>query len=232
METVLLRRIHEKIQRFLLSPQELFLVVSIDTQTLLLCSNDTIVERYDASTSRFGIGNRENSLKTPLGLHRIKEKFGAGAPAGRIFTDREDTGVDWDHSLTRDNLILTRILRLEGLEEGINKGGGVDSYERYIYIHGTGREDLIGTPLSHGCVCLRNLDIIRLFDTVKGRHAGLHRSSSRRYQRTSMPQRSFYRNFRQRYERARAIPAFSGNHGLGVRSFPFKRRYRLCPAIA
>jgi UDP-N-acetylmuramate--alanine ligase len=62
---------------------------------------------------------------------------------------------------------LTRILRLEGLEEGINKGPGVDSFERYIYIHGTGREDLIGTPLSHGCVCLRNLDIIRLFGMVK-----------------------------------------------------------------
>ncbi len=148
-------------------PQELFLVVSIETQTLLVCANDTIVERYNASTSRFGNGNRENSLKTPLGVHRIKEKFGAGAPAGRIFRDREDTGEDWDHRSTGENLILTRILRLEGLEEGINKGAGVDSYERYIYIHGTGREDLIGTPLSHGCVCLRNLDIIRLFAIVK-----------------------------------------------------------------
>ena len=142
-------------------------MVSIETQALLVCINDTIVERYDASSSRFGNGNRENSLKTPLGIHRIKEKFGAGAPAGRIFRDREDTGMDWDHRLNGDNLILTRILRLEGLEEGINKGAGVDSYERYIYIHGTGREELIGTPLSHGCVCLRNHDIIRLFETVK-----------------------------------------------------------------
>ncbi len=166
METVRLRCIHEKIRKFLPAPHDLFLIVSIETQTLLVCSNDTIVERYDASTSRFGIGNRENSLKTPLGLHRIREKFGAGARVGRIFTDREDTGIDWDHRLTRDNLILTRILRLEGLEEGINKGGGVDSYERYIYIHGTGREDLIGTPLSYGCVCMRNLDITRLFETV------------------------------------------------------------------
>ena len=142
-------------------------MVSIETQTLLVCKNDTIVERYNASSSRFGNGNRENSLKTPLGIHRIKEKFGAGAPAGRIFRDREDTGMDWDHRLNGDNLILTRILRLEGLEEGINKGAGVDTYERYIYIHGTGREELIGTPLSHGCVCLRNHDIIRLFETVK-----------------------------------------------------------------
>ncbi len=148
-------------------PEELFLVVSIETQTLLVCANGAIVERYNASTSRFGIGNRENSLKTPVGIHRIREKFGAGAPAGRVFRDREDTGEDWDHRSTGDNLILTRILRLEGLEEGINKGAGMDSYERYIYIHGTGREDLIGTPLSHGCVCLRNHDIIRLFEIVK-----------------------------------------------------------------
>ena len=148
-------------------PQELFLVVSIETQTLLVCMSDTIVGQYDASSSRFGNGNREHSRKTPLGVHRIKQKIGSGAPAGRIFKDRIDTGIDWDRSSTEDNLILTRILRLEGLEEGINKGAGVDSYERYIYIHGTNQEELIGTPLSHGCVCLRNLDIIRLFEIVK-----------------------------------------------------------------
>ena len=148
-------------------PRDLYLVVSIETQALLVCVNDIVVERYDCSTSRFGNGNRENSLKTPLGVHRIREKFGDNAPAGRMFRDREDTGADWDHSQTGDNLILTRILRLEGLEDGINRGAGVDSYERYIYIHGTGREDLIGTPLSHGCVCLRNPDIIRLFETVR-----------------------------------------------------------------
>jgi hypothetical protein len=167
MEPARLNRIYEKIYGFLTHPQDTFLVVSIETQSLLICRKDTIIDRYDASTSRFGIGIRENSLKTPLGIHRIKEKFGSDAPAGRIFRDREDTGEDWDHSQTGDNLILTRILRLEGLEEGINKGAGVDSYERYIYIHGTGREDLIGTPLSHGCVCLRNLDIARLYETVK-----------------------------------------------------------------
>ena len=167
MESSRLHRIYNKINPLLTGPGELFLIVSIETQTLLVCSNDTIIERYDVSTSRFGNGNRENSLKTPIGMHRIREKFGAGAPAGRIFRDREDTGLDWDHSSSEDNLILTRILRLEGLEEGINKGGSVDSYERYIYIHGTGREDLIGTPLSHGCICLRNRDIIRLFETVK-----------------------------------------------------------------
>jgi len=147
-------------------PGDLYIVVSIDLQRLFVCRDDNVVDRYDASTSRFGNGSRENSLKTPPGIHRIREKYGDGAPAGRVFRDREDTGEDWDHSQAGDNLILTRILRLEGLEQGINRGEGIDSYERYIYIHGTGREDLIGTPLSHGCVCMRNLDVISLFDTV------------------------------------------------------------------
>ncbi len=167
MEAARLNGIYDKLRDYLTDPQDLFLVVSVETQTLVVCVKDTVVEQYDASTSRFGNGNRENSLKTPLGVHRIKEKFGAGAPAGRVFRDREDTREDWDHSQSGDNLILTRILWLEGLEMGINKGAGVDSYERYIYIHGTGREDLIGTPLSHGCVCMRNLDVIRLFETVR-----------------------------------------------------------------
>ena len=167
METARLHAIYKKLGRFLTDPRERFLVVSIETQELLVCANDAVVERFDCSTSRFGNGNRENSFKTPPGIHRVTEKYGAGAPAGRIFRDREDTGEDWDHIQNGDNLILTRILRLEGLEQGINKGEGVDSYERYIYIHGTGREDRIGTPLSHGCVCLRNLDVIRLFDMVK-----------------------------------------------------------------
>ncbi len=167
METARLRALHKKLRRFLTDPRELFLVVSIETQELLVCVNDTVVERYDCSTSRFGNGIRENSRKTPAGVHRIRQKIGSGAPLGRIFKDRIDTGFTWDQRSIEDNLILTRILRLEGLEEGINKGAGVDSYERYIYIHGTNQEELVGTPLSHGCVCLRNFDIMRLFEMVR-----------------------------------------------------------------
>ena len=166
METTRLSHIYNRLRKFLTDPGELFLVQSIETQTLLVCEKDAIVGRYDASTSRFGNGIRVNSFKTPLGLHRIKEKIGSGASLGRIFKERKDTGINWDHVSTEENLILTRILRLEGLEEGINKGEGVDSYERFIYIHGTNREDLVGTPLSHGCLALRNLDILRLFDIV------------------------------------------------------------------
>ena len=164
MEKTRLRRIYQILQKFLSDPRELFLVQSIETQTLFICRKETIVEQFDCSTSRFGTGIRENSFKTPLGLHRIKDRIGSGAPVGRIFKERRDTGIDWDQRSRDENLILTRILRLEGLEEGVNKGVGVDSYERCIYIHGTNREDLVGTPLSHGCLCLRNQDIIRLFE--------------------------------------------------------------------
>ena len=167
METLQLNRIYKKLARFLTDPGETFLVQSIEAQTLFVCEKETIVDRYDASTSRFGHGIRENSFKTPPGLHRIREKIGSGAPPGRIFKGRKDTGIDWDGSSIEDNLILTRIFRLEGLEEGINKGAGVDSYERFIYIHGTNREDLVGTPLSHGCLAMRNADILRLFEIVR-----------------------------------------------------------------
>jgi UDP-N-acetylmuramate-alanine ligase len=148
-------------------PGELFVIQSIETQTLFVCEKETIIAQYDASASRFGNGIRENSFKTPPGVHRIREKIGADAPLGRIFKERKDTGVNWDHSSIEDNLILTRILRLEGLEEGINRGPGVDSYERCIYIHGTNREDLVGAPLTHGCLVLRNPDILRLFEIVR-----------------------------------------------------------------
>ena len=167
METTGLRSIYDKVRKYLVNMREPFVVVSIETQSLVVCVNSTIIERYEISTSRYGNGMRENSFKTPLGVHRIKEKIGSGAPLGRIFKDRIDTGINWDGYSTDEDLILTRILRLEGLEDGINKGFGVDSYERYIYIHGTSKENLIGVPLSHGCVCLRNCDIIRLFETVK-----------------------------------------------------------------
>jgi len=167
MESSYLKRVHTHISQSLRVPDETYLVVSVEEQALFVCRDGEILGRYDCSTSRLGTGIRENSLKTPPGLHRICEKYGEGAPPGRVFRDREDTGEDWDHKENGDNLILTRILRLEGLEEGINRGPGVDSYERYIYIHGTGREDQIGTPLSHGCIVMRNHDVIRLFDTVR-----------------------------------------------------------------
>ncbi len=164
MDNAQLNRIYKKLVRFMTDPGEVFLLQSIEKQALFICRNENILVKFDVSTSRFGNGIRENSFKTPPGIHRIREKIGASAPLGRIFRERRDTGIDWDQVSSEDNLILTRILRLEGLEEGINRGAGVDSYERFIYIHGTNREDLVGAPLSHGCLALRNQDMIRLFE--------------------------------------------------------------------
>ncbi len=166
MESIRLGHIYTKIARYLTSPDELFLVASIEGQKLFVCAKDRVVCDYPASSSRFGVGIREDSLKTPPGIHKICEKIGSGAPIGRIFRDREDTGVDWDHASGEENIILTRILRLEGCEPGINKGAGIDTYERYVYIHGTNREKDVGTPFSHGCICMRNTDIVTLFDAV------------------------------------------------------------------
>ena len=169
MDSVAIERLRDKIARVHPGTPENFVTVDTTDQLLYLFNFAGPVGTFTISTSRFGIGNREGSFKTPLGMHRIVEKIGFGAPAGRIFRDRRDTGTDWHPGLTEENLILTRILRLEGLEEGINRGPGIDSFERCIYIHGTNKESLIGTPFTHGCVCMSNADIITLFETVEER---------------------------------------------------------------
>ena len=143
-----------------------FLLVDTALQTLAIVENGAMTRQYSVSTSRYGIGNRENSLMTPRGVHRIAEKYGHGAPVGRVFRDRLDTGDTWKIGDAGENLVLTRILRLEGLEDGINRGPGIDSYERSIYIHGANNESSIGTPASHGCVRMANRDVVELFDAV------------------------------------------------------------------
>lgn len=119
---------------------------------------------YIASTSRYGIGQQENSNKTPLGLHRIAEKIGGNAEPGTIFKGRRPVGN------TRDGQpnarITDRILWLDGLELGRNRGGNVDSYRRYIYIHGTGDESTLGQPDTCGCTHLAATDLIPLFDIL------------------------------------------------------------------
>jgi hypothetical protein len=144
-----------------------YVLVDIEHQHLMAIEKEALVREYPVSTSRFGTGNVEGSFKTPLGVHRIVSKIGLGAPLGRVFRDRLDTGEDWPIGKPGDNLILSRILRLEGLEPGINKGEGIDSFERYIYIHGTNNEHRIGHPMSQGCVCMNNEDVIDLFTIVE-----------------------------------------------------------------
>ncbi len=146
---------------------EHYLEVNIGQQKLIYHSGNGGNRVFPVSTSRFGTGNKEGSNMTPPGLHTVIQKIGEGEPAWTIFKSRESTGEIWKPGMESENQILTRILRLQGLQPGINSGPGIDSFERYIYIHGTNREDRIGTPNSHGCICMRNEDILTLFDLVE-----------------------------------------------------------------
>lgn len=123
-----------------------------------------LVRTCRCSTSRFGIGQIEGSNHTPLGLHRIAQKIGGGWPVGTVFKHRRPIGFTWQG--LPDAKITTRILWLDGLEPGFNRGGEVDSYRRYLYLHGTGDETSLGRPASCGCVHLAANDLILLFDQL------------------------------------------------------------------
>jgi len=138
------------------------ITISIAEQTLRLCADDGVTVRaYPCSTSKFGIGTEEGSNRTPLGRFRVAEMIGHGAPAGTIFKSRVPAGV-WDGRPSDEDFVLTRILWLDGLEPA-----NANTHGRYIYIHGTNQEVRIGTPASHGCVRLRNADVVDLFARVE-----------------------------------------------------------------
>ena len=119
-------------------------------------------KRYLISSSAWGVGQTENSNRTPLGLHRVAEKIGGGQPIGTVFRSRQPAGLTWQG---RPNAaIVHRILWLGGLEPGHNRGGNVDTYRRYIYIHGFGDETTLGQPNSHGCLHMAAADLMPLFD--------------------------------------------------------------------
>jgi hypothetical protein len=133
---------------------------------LCLCVEDyKLIKEIPCSTSRFGIGQAEGSNCTPLGLHRIAEKIGAGEPAGTVFKSRRVVGHVSQPEFA-DAKITTRLLWLEGLEPGFNRGGSVDSHSRYIYIHGTADQSSIGKPTSCGCIHLADADLIPLFEQL------------------------------------------------------------------
>ncbi len=127
------------------------------------------------STSLRPPSNVKGSLGTPRGLHAIAEKHGAGTPPGIVFKARVSTGRhfrEFDPAQQTDNLITSRILWLRGLEPGVNAGTNaagevVDTYGRYVYIHGTNHEERLGTPFSGGCIEMHNLEIIALFEQVR-----------------------------------------------------------------
>ncbi|SKB09164.1 L,D-transpeptidase catalytic domain [Prosthecobacter debontii] len=135
--------------------------VSVGTQHLALWNGFHQVKSWPCSTSKFGLGYTEGSNKTPLGGFVIREKHGHGAPAGTIFKSREPVGLWTPEIETADDLILSRILWLEGVEKR-----NANTYKRYIYIHGTNDVRHIGRPASHGCVRLANESVIELFDLV------------------------------------------------------------------
>lgn len=140
-------------------------------QLRLLDDEGNLLHQYPVSTSKYGTGSESGSEKTPLGLHRIKEKMGGAMPINEVFIGRiphgnleecTQRGVDLP-----DDVIMSRILWLEGMEPGRNQGGYVDTYQRYIYIHGTNHEESMGTPSSIGCVRMRNEDVVDLFRLVE-----------------------------------------------------------------
>jgi hypothetical protein len=152
-------------QKLGVAPAKYVLTVSVAHQTLSLFEDGQFVKRFPCSTSRFGIGQIIGSNRTPLGLHRIAEKIGAGEPAGTVFQSRQPVGHTSQPEFA-DAKITTRILWLEGLEPGFNQGTNVDSHERYIYIHGTADQKTIGEPSSCGCIHLADADLVALFDLL------------------------------------------------------------------
>ena len=147
------------------------LLVSVARQTLTVSDDHGVVLReYPVSTAKAGVGEISGSYQTPRGRHLILAKIGAGQPENTVFVRRRPTGELWTPELAvqfpgRD-WILTRILWLSGCEAGSNRLGCVDTMRRYVYIHGSPDSVEMGVPGSHGCVRMRNADIVELFDRV------------------------------------------------------------------
>lgn len=155
------------------------IIVRIAQQRLYHRRKSGVWHAYPVSTAAKGIGNLRDSLKTPLGRHRICRKIGAGLPPLTVFRARRPVGL-YSRSLAEsspnDDWILSRILWLEGMQTGVNRRGRVDTKSRYIYIHGTADEDRLGHPVSHGCIRMSNADILELFEHVREGETVLIRS--------------------------------------------------------
>lgn len=145
--------------------------ISIGQQQLRLVEAGKQLGCWSVSTATAGAGQQQGSGCTPLGLHRIRIKIGADQPLNSVFVGRRPTGEIYSPSLAaaapdRD-WILTRILWLQGLERGFNRGSNVDTLRRYIYIHGTPDTEPMGIPASHGCIRMHNADLLSLFEQVE-----------------------------------------------------------------
>lgn len=144
--------------------------ISLSQQTLTLFAKGQPWLAYRISTALNGAGEHAGSGCTPRGQHRIRAMIGARLPSGSVFVGRRPTGEIYTPVLARQqperDWILTRILWLCGEEPGVNRSGQVDSMRRFIYIHGTPDTEPMGRPLSHGCIRMRNADVIQLFALV------------------------------------------------------------------
>ena len=134
--------------------------ISVRAQQLILKCGRKKLASYPVSTSRFGLGSKEGSFKTPAGKFRVTEKIGEGMPLGTVFKSRRPVKPT-KKALREEDLVMTRILWLDGLERC-----NANTHERYIYIHGTNHEEKIGLPDSHGCIRMKNADLVELFERV------------------------------------------------------------------
>ncbi|PAW87816.1 MAG: L,D-transpeptidase [Opitutia bacterium Tous-C10FEB] len=160
----------ERCAALVIKPTARVMTVSIAQQLLGFYRDEVLIQSYIISTSLRPPSNRKDSRGTPRGLHEIAERIGAGALPGTVFKGRVNLGQHFNELSGEEhtkNLITSRILWLRGREPGVNAGGEVDSYERYIYMHGTNHEEKLGTPFSGGCIEMRNLEIIALFAEIR-----------------------------------------------------------------
>lgn len=145
--------------------------ISIGEQRLWLLRDGREPAGYPVSTAANGAGERRDSGCTPRGLHRVRLKIGYGCPLNAVFVGRRFTGEVYTPELAAQHpqrdWILTRILWLSGMESGRNRGGGCDTLRRFIYIHGTPDDEPVGVAGSHGCIRMRNADLLVLFDAVR-----------------------------------------------------------------
>ena len=151
-----------------ISPTAQLLIVSIKSQRLFYLIEGKLAKEYTVSTSKNPSSCVVNSYGTPIGLHIIATMIGSEEPSGMVFKGRVPTQHFTKYTIEqqKSNLITSRIIRLRGLEYGINVGVGCDTYNRYIYIHGTNHEARIGRPFSNGCIEMKNVDIIELFKQI------------------------------------------------------------------
>ena len=155
-----------------IKPADRLLFVRITTQTMQFFQKGELVAAYAISTSARPPSNVKDSLGTPRGLHEIAERIGGEQPLGMVFKARRPTGRHYAEHEDNGNLITSRILWLRGLEPGVNvgrdtQGREVDTHARYVYIHGTNREDRLGQPQSAGCVLMANRDLVALNELVR-----------------------------------------------------------------